>query len=334
MKKRASSLLLAVLFAAVMLLAGCSSAPAGTEADPTTTVAPTAAQETAVPPTATPEPTASPEPTPLDVDTASAEEIEASVTVAENTIDVLLVGLVYDETLEADRAEACMVVSYNREAGTVKMASLVTDIWTPIEGFDEGHLDEAYADGGIDLLMQTVNADFGLALDTYAIMNFDEFTACIDQLGGLTMDLSAEEASYIGELTGTEVSEGESVLTGTQALAHVRNRYVGDGDFARVDRQRELLSLAYSTLRQKGSAADYLSFLRYALGNVTTNMSVAEILKLGLEFLQAENMDFSYARMPVDDTWEEDGEADGIPILRISFEKNAASLQDFLYGVQ
>lgn len=165
---------------------------------------------------------------------------------------MLLVGLVYDEELEADRAEACMVVSYDRDAGTVKLASLVTDIWTAIEGFDEGHLDEAYADGGIDLLLSTVNADFGLNLDTYAVMNFDEFAACIDQLGGLTMDITAEEAEWISDLTDTDVAEGAALLSGEQALAHVRNRYIGGGDFDRVERQRELLATVYSTLARNG----------------------------------------------------------------------------------
>ena len=195
MKKRALSLVLIAIFASLTLLAGCTSAPASTSASPAATAAATEAATEA--PAAAPEPTATAEPTPLDPDTASAEEIEAGVTVEANTIDVLLVGLVYDEELEADRAEACMVVSYDRDAGTVKLASLVTDIWTAIEGFDEGHLDEAYADGGIDLLLSTVNADFGLNLDTYAVMNFDEFAACIDQLGGLTMDITAEEAEWI-----------------------------------------------------------------------------------------------------------------------------------------
>lgn len=332
MKKRALSLVLITILASLTLLAGCTSAPASTSASPAATAAATEAATEA--PTATPEPTVTPEPTPLDPDTASAEEIEAGVTVEANTIDVLLVGLVYDEELEADRAEACMVVSYDRDAGTVKLASLVTDIWTAIEGFDEGHLDEAYADGGIDLLLSTVNADFGLDLDTYAVMNFDEFAACIDQLGGLTMDITAEEAEYIADLTGTEVAEGAALLSGEQALAHVRNRYIGGGDFDRVERQRELLSTVYNTLRETGSAADYLAFLRYALGNVTTNMSALDALKLGLEFLQSDSLDISYSRVPYDDTWEEDGSQDGIPVIRIDFEENAARLREYLYGAE
>ena len=329
MKKRALSLVLIAILASLTLLAGCTSAPASTSASPAATAAATEA--------ATEAPTATPEPTPLDPDTASAEEIEAGVTVEANTIDVLLVGLVYDEELEADRAEACMVVSYDRDAGTVKLASLVTDIWTAIEGFDEGHLDEAYADGGIDLLLSTVNADFGLNLDTYAVMNFDEFAACIDQLGGLTMDITAEEAEYIADLTGTEVAEGAALLNGAQALAHMRDRYadVADGgSFDRVDRQYELLTTVYSTLRETGSAADYLAFLRYALGNVTTNMSALDALKLGLEFLQSDSLDISYSRVPYDGTWEEDGSQDGIPVVRIDFEENAARLREYLYGAE
>lgn len=216
----------------------------------------------------------------------------------------------------------------------MKLASLVTDIWTAIEGFDEGHLDEAYADGGIDLLLSTVNADFGLNLDTYAVMNFDEFAACIDQLGGLTMDITAEEAEWISDLTDTDVAEGAALLSGEQALAHVRNRYIGGGDFDRVERQRELLATVYSTLRETGSAADYLAFLRYALGNVTTNMSALDALKLGLEFLQSDSLDISYSRVPYDDTWEEDGSQDGIPIIRIDFEENATLLHEYLYGAE
>ena len=328
MRKKVLALALAALFAALALV-GCA-APANTTASPT---APAVAET----PTPTPEPTAAPEPTPLDPDTASAEDIEAGVEVAANTIDVLLVGLVHDEALEADRAEACMLVSYDRDAGTVKMASLVTDIWTPIEGFEDGHLDEAYADGGIELLLDTVNADFGLNVETYAVMDFDEFSACIDQLGGLQMEITEEEAAFISEMTESEIAAGLALLDGAQALAHVRDRYadVKDGDgFDRVDRQHELLTTVYQTLRASGSPSSYLTFLRYALGNVQTNMDALDILKLGLEFLQNDDLAFSYERVPYDGTWEEDGEEGGIPILKIDFEENAARLQSYLYGAE
>ena len=63
-------------------------------------------------------------------------------------------------------------------------------------------------------------------------------------------------------------------------------------------------------------------------------MSALDALKLGLEFLQSDSLDISYSRVPYDDTWEEDGSQDGIPVIRIDFEENAARLREYLYGAE
>ena len=141
------------------------------------------------------------------------------------------------------------------------MTSLVRDTYVEIgdRGFDK--LNHAYAFGGPELAIQTINKNFDLNIEDYVTVDFWAVEKIIDAVGGVEVDVSNEEFplvnGYLSELNanspeGDYVSEitktGMQTLNGRQAVAYMRIRYVGDGDFERMQRQREVMQVALGKL--------------------------------------------------------------------------------------
>ena len=250
----------------------------------------------------------------------------------ENIINVLLVG--QDTGLEwnaSTRSDSCMILSYDRANHNVKLISVMRDTWVPIEGHGWNRINAAYSFGGVGLLINTINDVYGLDIQNYVITGFDEFKLVIDEIDGLDMELTQKEAQYLNKLTGAHLEEGMNHLDGELALAHARNRRTGDGDFGRIQRQRNILLAAYQKVRSESDAAELLKLMEFGLGNVRTNMDPSLILTLGMEVLQAQDLQLAYSRVPQDGTWTY-ATKDGKSVLSVDLEENAAYLKDFLYG--
>lgn len=270
----------------------------------------------------------------VDVDGEKVEQtpIYEVMPIDENVINILLVG--QDTGLEwnkSTRSDSCMLVSYNREKKSVKMVSIMRDTWTHIDGHGWNRVNAAYSFGGPGLLINTLNEMYDLDIQNYVITGFDEFEDCIDMLGGLDMELTEKEAEFINKNLNMNIEAGMNHLTGAMALKHARNRRTGNGDFGRIQRQRDIILTAYNKLRAEGNVATYLNFINFALGNIRTNMDTGVIITLGMEVLQADDLDIAYARVPFDGTWSY-ATKDGKAVLAVDLEENEEKLKAFLYG--
>ena len=114
-------------------------------------------------------------------------------------------------------------------------------------------LTEAYAYGGPELAVQTINQNFGLDITEYATVTFAGMAEIIDAAGGVEVEITEEErVSANGSIweqwdaCGVEEdyieSAGRQVLSGTQAVAYARIRHVGNADYQRTSRQRIVLT--------------------------------------------------------------------------------------------
>ncbi len=268
-----------------------------------------------------------------EVENPDDTPIYQKVRIDEDVINILMLG--QDSGLEdnvSTRSDSCFLISYDRSKGSVKMVSILRDTWTHIEGHGYNRVNAAYSFGGIGLLINTLNDMYDLDIQHYVITGFDEFADCIDQLGGLDMDLTEKEVKFINDrLPDADLKAGPCHLNGAMALLHARNRRTGNGDFGRTQRQRDIMLTSYKTLLSSRNPAQYLSFIQYALNNVRTNMEPDELVTLGMEVLQTENLDISYARLPYDGTWSY-AEKDGKSVLSVDFEENTKLIKDFLYN--
>lgn len=201
--------------------------------------------------------------------------------------NVLLLGTDARTLDEAARADSIIIATLDNNNKNIRLTSLFRDTLVNIPGHGEGKLNAALAYGGPELLIETIRNTYGINLDKYIIINFWGFEAIIDQMGGLEFDVEdymlEELNKYIGESTGGNdcpVTEaGVQILNGKQALSYARIRKgVGD-EYARTDRQREVLIKVAEKLKET-KPSKYLGIMNSMLDYIKTNIDPIEALNM------------------------------------------------------
>jgi len=257
--------------------------------------------------------------------------------------NILLLG---EENLESGggrgRSDLIMIATINEENGSIKLTSIMRDILVAIPGYSDNRLNAAYAMGGVSLVYQTLANNLGLDIDNYALVNFESFEKIIDAIGGVDIELTEEEASYLNRTNYISkekyrnVKAGKNHLNGNQALGYCRIRKVGTSgreysDFGRTSRQRMLLESIVASL--KGMSIKQLKkFCDKCLPYVTTDIDeetlekyIKAVFDIGLD---KKIRDY---RIPIDGTYS-DANLRGMLVTKVDLRKNALELQEFIYG--
>ena len=181
----------------------------------------------------------------------SEAPIYRQVPISESTINILLLGSDTRPNDNIGRSDTMMLLSYNRGKNKVSLVSFMRDSWVQIEGHGWNRINAAYAFGGVGLSINAVNENFNLDIQNYVTIGFEDFIQSVDEIGGIELRLSQEEANYINGLDAPPaLHEGVNTLNGAQTLIHARNRHIGNGDF---DRVRQAASDTQCDLRQAES---------------------------------------------------------------------------------
>lgn len=264
------------------------------------------------------------DPTVAEVQIAKKEQAEDEV------INVLLVGVdTTDPNAEDGRSDTMMLVSFNKAKNKSTVVSFLRDSLVEIDGHGKSKLGHTYAYGGVGLTINTINKVYDLDIQNYITISFDNLVNVIDEMGGVKVSVSQEEADYYRRIGVMDVNEGEVTLTGAQALAHARNRTLGS-DFERSRRQRSVMYGVYKKIMEERDPADVLELIKFCMTQVKTNLTVTEIYDLAMEVLTTENLLMQQAAIPKDGTYES-GRYEGMDVLEIKFKANKEYLKELLY---
>ncbi len=182
------------------------------------------------------------------------------------------------------RTDTIMIV-YLPRSGRPALISVPRDSYLPIPQHGSKKINAAYALGGPKLLVQTVERNTGLRVDSYVEIGFGGFVTIIDALGGIEMCLPKAIKDHDSHLN---LPKGCQTLDGTTALGYVRMRKADPrGDLGRVERQREMLA---AVAKKAASPATVLNPRRYwTLCNASTSAvtldqdtSLLQTARLGL----------------------------------------------------
>jgi LCP family protein required for cell wall assembly len=183
------------------------------------------------------------------------------------------------------RTDTIMLV-YVPPSGKPALISVPRDSYVDIPKNGKNKINAAYAFGGSELLVQTIEQDTGLRVDGYMEIGFGGFVNMIDALGGIRMCLPKaikDRDSHI------DLPKGCQTLNGTEALGYVRMRKADPlGDLGRVQRQREMLA---AVAKKAASPATVLNPVRYW----KFNMATADALKVGRDTSLPEALTLAYA---------------------------------------
>lgn len=199
------------------------------------------------------------------------------------------------------------------------------DSYVAIEGHGDDKINHAYAFGGPQLAIKTLNENFDLNIDDFVAVNFTTLPKIIDMLGGVTIDITSEEVSHIPGIDAA----GTYTLTGEQALSYSRIRYASGGDYVRTDRQRAVLSKVFEKVLSI-NVTQYPSLLSEILPMVQTNLDYSEILNLGNQVLKMGVTNLEQERFPRDG-YCEGKMIDKIYYLTFDKENTVQQLHDYIF---
>ena len=277
---------------------------------------------------------------PVSIFAVEPDGVDLSLTdgLPQSRVNILLLGL---DALRDNRQRSDSVIIASVGYGNVKLTSVMRDTWVDIPGHGRGKLNAAYANGGPELVMRTLNENFDLNIMHYIAVDFTALVTVVDIMGGVDVDVTEAEADLINQTMDKDRPKFEPLgytsppltrsgdhthLNGIQALYFARIRKQ-DSDFSRTRRQRALLAAMLSRVRANlWNPVMLVRLCRAVINASQTNMSVFQLLCLGEMALLGGAVD--QMRLPVDDSFTDDGAS-----LRVDDKKkNTDAFRMFVYG--
>ena len=257
--------------------------------------------------------------------------------------NILLIGSDSRKEDDSGRSDSMIIMSVNRGTKEITLTSVMRDSYVEIPDHGWGKLNSAYTFGGAELLLDTIQHNFGIKLDRYVFVSFFSFINIVDAVGGITLDISDEEAQgmtdpmaeqnkYLGNKKGTDYLKkgGKSMhVNGNQALAYARLRYVGNADFERTERQR----LVINKIVEKAKTLNPLeldNFLKLSCRELTTNMSGGEMYILFYKLLFSLTYDRGELRIPPEGAYSY-GSHDGLSTLDLDLDACKSAIKERIY---
>jgi LCP family protein required for cell wall assembly len=259
-----------------------------------------------------------------------------------DVINILLIGCDTREAGGSGRSDTMIIVSINKKSKKIIVTSLLRDIYLQIPGKKNNRLNAAYAYGGADLLMSTIEQNFKIRTNRYVSIDFYSFIDIVDAVSGVTIEVTDEEIpvinNYIREINRlTEQAEEKDILTasgilqlnGKQALGYSRNRYVGNCDFERTARQRRVLEQIYEKVKSL-NLKQTKKLLDTILPQITTNLTEGEIISLILSLPSIINYEVEQWSIPMANSYKP-MRIRGMAVLGINFDENINELNNKVY---
>jgi LCP family protein required for cell wall assembly len=249
---------------------------------------------------------------------------------SDDVINILLIGQDRRPGETRSRSDSMILCTVNRNDKTIVLTSFMRDLYVQIPGYGNNRINASYAWGGMELLNKTLEQNFGIYIDGNVEVDFEQFTEIVDLLGGVPMELRADEAQYINIDTQSSLTEGMQQLTGKQALSYSRIRNLdADADFSRTNRQRKVLDALFRQVKDAGLVR-LLTLLDEVLPMVTTDMGNGEILGYATKvFPMMSGASISSQRVPADGAYK-GAMIDGMSVLVADMDKTRQMLQDTL----
>ena len=256
--------------------------------------------------------------------------------------NILVLGLDRQSDGEVTRSDTIMIATVDNKNDSIKLTSLMRDIYVSIPGHRDNKLNTAYAFGGVELAMETVNENFDLNIKRYVVLDFSAFEEIIDAVGGISVELSGAEARAINRNLDKRAKTdpfstaehyvqdaGVHTLNGRQALAYARIRDIGNDDFDRVERQQIVLSKLFDEVKTLNPLR-FPSLLSAILPYIETNFTTFEVLSLSTAVLGFSDKQIHRFRLPVNGAFSPQTVRGGASALVLDFDENNRIFHEFL----
>lgn len=251
----------------------------------------------------------------LNTSSTKAEEAyKSQYETVDGITNILLLGTDGREKELAYRSDCMMIATIDSNNKNIKLTSLARDTYVDIPGKGKGKLNAAYFWGKEKLLFQTIEENFGIKLDKFIQVDFDDLMNIVFLLGGVEVDLKEYEINSINEMipgsyeqcTYSDKGEmtllskpGKQKLNGYQAIAYTRIRKV-DSAIYRDERQREVMLSIINTVKDM-EFSKYPHLLNTLLPYVSTNLTPTDIINIAFTAYNFKPLTIKQGQFPVID---------------------------------
>jgi len=235
-------------------------------------------------------------------------------------------------------SDTIIIASLNKETKEVKLVSIYRDTYANIPDIGYKKINAAFFNGGYSLALSTINKNFDLDIKEYVTVNFKAVVDAIDLVGGITLDITKDELTYVNgyvnelnKINGTSVahlkSAGTQLVNGTQATAYARIRYTKGADFKRTERQRLVIQKLFEKVKNS-DLSTINKMIDTIFPQIATNLDKMEIISLTKDVFEYDIID--QTGFP----FEKDAHSyKGVSyVFPIDLADNVKRLHEFLFG--
>ncbi len=214
------------------------------------------------------------------------------------------------QILPVARADSLLLVSVDPEHEKINALSIPRDTRAAIPGVGVSKINAAYAFGGPGLTIRAVEDLLGVRVDYYIKLGPASFARLVDAIGGVEVDVE-KDMRYTDTWAGLRINlkKGRQVLDGAQAEGYIRFRHDALGDIGRVERQQKILMAIFRKLKNPAMLVRAPQLIRAFTDNTQTNLTLPEMMSLGMVALRLEEADIRTATLPgtfAPNFWEPD----------------------------
>ena len=274
-------------------------------------------------------------------------------------VNILILGSdqrVSQESTDA-RTDSIMVINVGNKEGKIKMVSFMRDTLVNIKGASESEysqdlkLNSAFNIGeqnnhqGAELIRETLKRNFDIDIKYYAMVDFETFATGIDTLFPNGVEINAKFSTVDGKKVSSvkvpddlrmdkdghvpnqTIKIGEQNMDGRTLLNYARFRKDDEGDYGRTKRQQQVIQAMMKQVKNPLSLFKGPEALGKVYSLTSTNMSMTEMLDLGLSNASSFKNGISSQTIPSDGDWVDNYDLYGGQGIEIDFDSYQAKLK-------
>ena len=219
-------------------------------------------------------------------------------------VNILLIGVDVTiserrQVLPIARSDTLMLVSLDPQRARINVLSIPRDTFTVIPRFGPDRINAAYAAGGPRLTIQTVEDLLGVPVHYYVKLGPSSFGQIVDAMGGVEVDVE-KDMTYTDWWANLyiDLKKGRQLLSGDQAMQYMRFRHDEEGDIGRVRRQQQVFLAISQKMRSPAMILSSPRLLQAFVQHTQTNLSVSELITLGVFAARLRIPDIHTATLP------------------------------------
>ena len=271
-----------------------------------------------------------------------AKEYSSTLLTENEVTNILLLGNDSRDNASDGRTDSIILLTINRAQKKIYLTSFLRDIKIDIPGKGINRLNQSYAFGGPELVMKTLSDSFDIKISRYMLVNFQAFAKLADAVGGVDLEVTAEEVDYINaylweynDINGDDIhkdnfpdgTSGLLHLNGPQALAYCRNRYIGT-DFERSNRQKKVITAIVKKLPQT-MVTNFNGIMDGLFPSLTTSLTKDDCYELSSLLVNLKDMEIVQSTVPQDHTWKYE-KYNEMDLISIDFDANKKYLKTIM----